>query len=151
VRKSKDEIRQLSAWLADWHSPADVLAITEEVDSDTYFNQPQVNLLQEAWIAATFSRAIGGGNVRVIADVWPDVEVVVGDRILRLEVTEAIKPGRKRGGEFKPGRGIRHVPVEEWRAEAEMVPGMLGEAVRKKVAKHYPQGADLLIYLGTSS
>jgi hypothetical protein len=97
VRKSKDQIRELIATLSSWLSPAEVLAITDEVNSESYFNQPQLKLLQEAWIAATFSKAIGGGSVRVIADDWPDVEIMIDDRVVRFEVTEAIKSGRRRG------------------------------------------------------
>lgn len=146
---TNDEIERLCADLHDWHSADYVLDRTGAVPSDEYFLRTALKPAREAWIAAEFSKVMAAGEVRLVADDWPDIEIMIDGKPVAFECVEPQLPGRRRGDEYRRGE-IIHKDADDWRKEAEAIPGMLQHAVQSKVAKGYPKSCNLLIYLSLS-
>jgi hypothetical protein len=148
---------RLRAWQRELQQPSDrstfrsrVEEIHAQIRGKTFFNQPGVQFLRDAWIASRVATGLSAGQVRLWPGNQPDFEVVVGAKALLFEATEADKPGRKRGDEYlQSEEEARPDPVSEWRQRFEMIPKALEKAISKKVKKHtlYPPGTNLIVLI----
>jgi hypothetical protein len=149
---SRDTLR---VWEAELQRPTEPAAFRSRVDEihkgiggKTFFNQPSVQFLRDAWIGARVATAMGAEHVRVWEGNQPDFEVVVGGQALLFEATEADKPGRKRGDEYLQNeQKMEPDPASEWRKRFEIIPAAVETAVSKKLGKHalYPAGTNLIV------
>jgi len=130
-------------------------AVNDRMGSKDFFNQAGVEFLRDAWAAGEFGALRGAGDVRLVADEWPDFELRLNGTLERFELVEADLPGRRRGEEYREaevraasgGVGVENDPVEAWIERAERVPEALRAAIKKKIGKHYATRSSLLIYL----
>lgn len=151
MRLTPDEIARHKAHLSKWQTPSDMEAYYDEVNayigSCDLFNQAGVDFLTEACAAARFARFCGAQAVRLVDDVWPDFEIEIDGSVEQFELIEADLPGRRRGEEYREGIGEVEDIEEGWSADVERVPKILRSAVERKVAKHYSDRRNLLVYL----
>ena len=144
----------LIAQLCHYQSPEDFVTLARRADSipsDKFFNDPQLKPLQEAWAAGRFAsyleERLNGLEVRLNSDRFPDFCIRTLHREHEFELTEAMKPDRRRGAEhkatargeegltpYRPGEGDDHGP--EW----------IARAVEKKFKKSYATKPNLLVY-----
>jgi hypothetical protein len=153
---SREEIQEHRTWLSQWRTPAGmasyVFAVNSAMGSANFFRQGGVEFLRDAWLAAEFGRCRQSTLVRLVPEQerWPDFEALTGETIDRMECAEADVPGRRRGDEFHPDDervSVEHDPIEDWVVRGDAAPDALATVVAKKIAKHYPAGASLLIHL----
>ena len=159
ARLTKEEIRHHKSWLTEWRTPEETLKYVSRLfsylGSADLFNQAGIDFLTEAHAAATFGIARDAAEVRLIRDSRPDFEMRVGNRVEKIELTEADLPGRQRGREYREaaeqagpdGIFVEDHPVEEWVADAQQAPEALRKAANRKAKKNYARNFRLLIYL----
>lgn len=159
-RLTREELELHRAWLSDWRSPAEAARYVSEVNnsmgSTDFFGQSGAEFLRDAWLASKFGQLRGCGAVRLVpaADRWPDFEARRLGEVERVECVEADLPGRRRGDEYRRAEGcptVENDPVDEWIARASATPTALANAISRKLAKKYPPGASLLVYLNIVS
>lgn len=160
-RLSKDELAKHRKWLSCWRAPAEmaayVAAVNEKMGSAGFFGQGGIEFLRDAWLAAEFGRLRQCEDVRLVPEdrQWPDFEARRAEDKECFECVEAIDPDRQRGNEYRQvaqqaddvDLHIEDDPVEDWIDRARKAPKALSKAIAKKVGKHYPSGASLLVYL----
>lgn len=149
-RLTRQQIDDLKLRLGEWHSPDEVRELIRPVKSPTLFNQSGLSFIREAWIAAKLGLARSVEATRLVADEWPDFELLFsGKRVEPFEAVEADDPTRRRGEEYRGANlgKIEHDPVEAWIERAEQAPLWLRAACKKKAGKMYSGGAGLAIYL----
>lgn len=154
-RLDREEIAELKQQLAEWQTPESMSLLLDEImnqiGSVDLFNQGGLAFLRDAWTAAEFGKIRRAEFVRLVADIWPDFELKLGDQIERFEAVEADDPERRRGDEYRRSIGeIEDDPVEDWVARAEQAPAWLEAACRIKANKRYGADAELVIYLNLS-
>lgn len=143
------------------YRPDDLLAryraIREAISTDNFFRDPAHKKTQEMWCAAHFAR----GYERCLGEcfVWisdedeqttADFELEVGGARHPFQITELMQPGRRRGDEYRDGRGESgRTFLEDWGPGTEMGPAWVRDAIERKVKKHYADAGklNLLIYV----
>jgi hypothetical protein len=143
--------------LADWQSPgvfrSRVEHFVSQCSSRDFFNDPKLKFLHDAWTLAELVRHKRVAEVRLArqGERWPDGFVRTrGGRVVNIEATIALMPGRKMGEEYKFESGVQFDPVENWVARADAIPEALESAIKKKVAKQYGSHSWLIVYLNLS-
>ena len=154
-RLDKDEIDHLTVRLGEWQTPQAMHALVEatvdNLGSTNLFNQGGLAFLRDAWIAAEFGSMRNADKARLVSDIWPDFDLLIGDRVESFEAVEADDPDRRRGEEYRQRiGGVEDDPVEDWIARAEQAPAWLRAASQKKASKRYCGRASLVIYLNLS-
>lgn len=113
---------------------------------------------RDAWIAARFASFVNADEVRLLhPEPFPDFAVKVDGVELWFEATEAMRPERRRGDEFREDlatldRGevpIRQDPDENW-LTAELAFAILKARSDQKSIKTYAPQCGLVIYLNES-
>jgi hypothetical protein len=93
--------------LARWRAPLQfrrvVQALHNRCRSDEIFDDPRRNFLLDAWTLAELVRHHPVDEVRLTdqREQWPDGQVRIGQKIMNIEVTIALSPGRRLGEEYK--------------------------------------------------
>jgi len=118
------------------------------LESKNLFNQAGLNFLFESWIGATFaSIRFPDSEVRLPSGQWPDIEIDRND-VRGFEIVEALKPGRRRGEEYKSLPASWHYPVAKWHEAVDAIPIALADAISRKKNKNYGnKNFGLIIYL----
>jgi len=152
--------RIAKATLNDWQSElsnwTDVESFRHRVDEinnsisrSIFFRQAGLAFLRDAWIASRVAAALSSDLVRLAPAERPDFEVQTSGSIKQFEATEADQDDRRRGDE-EDGPELQPDPVEKWRERFEAIPSALDRVVTKKIAKDYPSGVGLVIYVNLS-
>ncbi len=134
---SDNEIDDGLRLLARWQSPDDIKKMTDALcwrcQSSDYFNRPQLNFLQDAYVLAKFARLKEAESVRLAApsERWPDGLMKLEGQIYNIEVTST-HGGRKLGQEYRNVSGPTLDPVENWVARADSIPKYLDDAISTK-------------------
>ena len=111
--------------------------------------------IRELWLASLFGRGLSSNGVsceiRLNEDDPPDffVKTVENSCEYPFEITEKMKPGYKRGKEFKEIAGKEPTSSAIDIPDIKLVPGWICEAVEKK-SKRYgsnSSGINLLVYV----
>jgi hypothetical protein len=153
ARLSVDDLKEAPDNLAQWRYPADFRRIVHDLcrrcRSSEFFNNPRCSFLRDAFVLAEFAHHKRADKVRLVnlLDRWPDGQVEIGGEIENVEVTIALTPGRRMGDEYKFATKCELDPVDNWVARAHAIPGALDKAITDKIAKRYPSGTWLLVYL----
>lgn len=159
---TRSERKEWEARLSRWHSPAEmkeaVHELHDQLAGEVLFNQAGLNFALEGWIAVEFAHARGDTSVRLVNDVWPDIETRNADGVHRFEVVEADVPGRRRGQQYKEDaekirRGVstvRHAP-EDLEDRSTLIAKALRDRTTDKVNKRYDGRCNLLILLNFGS
>jgi hypothetical protein len=154
---TKDEINQVRASLCRWQRPEPFRQAMSEIHSKVkikdLFNRPELSFLLDGWVIGEFvsKRVVDEVRLATTDEQWPDGFTKIGENIERIEVTEALERGRRRGDEFKREEAvIEDDPVEDWVKRAGQIPSALEKAITDKVAKRYALPVVLLVYLNIS-
>jgi hypothetical protein len=154
-RLSRTELNEHLYFLRNWNSPQDVLDRVDQVHSAIYFTQSGLQPLLDAWIGATFAKAISKDRLRTVNDIWPDVEICDSknpSEVMRCECVEAIDPERRRGDEYSLPDHARDIDdAESWRNSYEKLPGIVSEVCRQKAAKRYSEKLELIVHINVST
>ena len=139
-------------WFEELRSPTEFeqrrAEIRRIVDGNFQFNRTDAKWLLEAWLVSQYARILGATQVQLNRIDPPDAFVVVENMVIPIEMTEVIEPGRKRGLEYRPeAPTVQMDPVEKWVERADKIPAALREGIERKLAKKYPVGTRLLVYL----
>jgi hypothetical protein len=139
---TQDELRKIRAELEEWLPPSDftkkVEALDQQIFSDKRFSSQDFKFLRDdACVLAQFAQLIGAGRVRLVSqetERFPDGYVKVSGQCLAVEITEADRPDRKRGNEYK-----RDAPTLTYEQinDAEQVARVLDRALQRKVEQNY--------------
>jgi hypothetical protein len=150
-----------SRWFDRWNDPErffeDVRDIQRPIGNVSLFTDPALQPLFDAWIAGQFA-AIRNTHescrVRLIRPGgFPDFEILVDHRIEAFEATEADRPGRRRGDEYREDemqvvrgeQAVRdlggHDELRQWAIHA------IRDAAQRKAAKRYGSKVNLLIFV----
>jgi hypothetical protein len=150
TRIPKQTLENWKDELSDWMHPS---AFRERINHNchsiprrVFFRQAGLTFLRDAWIAGRVADALPSDFVRLAPTERPDFEIKIGGQVQQFEATEADMEERRRGDEpdsLEPEED----PVEDWRARFEAIPSALSRVVTKKLAKDYPAGVDLVIYI----
>jgi hypothetical protein len=115
--------------------------------------------LREATAAAKFALVLSGDrpvSIELESDRFPDFTLRVGNNILAFEQTEADRPGRRRGDEYR--RAARRkaeglpLPIEQYDPageEQDAIPAII-EAIQKKANRRNSPPPNLLVYVNFS-
>jgi hypothetical protein len=143
----------LTIWQRPGKFRTNVERLVSRCSSRDFFNDPKLKFLHDAWTLSELVRHKRVAEVRLAPqdDRWPDGYVRTRNgRVVNVEVTIALMPGRKMGEEYKFEREIELDPVENWNARADAIPDALETAIKKKVAKQYSSRGWLVVYLNLS-
>jgi hypothetical protein len=148
---TRDELKQARADLEGWLSPKDfgnrVEMLDRRVTSPEHLTSTGLKFLRDdAWILAEFVRLVNVDSVRLAgeAERFPDGYVKVSGNCLKIEITEADRPGRRRGDEYKPD--APRVTCEPTN-NAETVATALEQAIKNKAKKNYASPPTLVVNL----
>lgn len=150
-------------WYTQWWEPEELFRAVQchnnVVPGEVLFNNPQLKPLHEAYVAALFSKIRGQGHttqVKLSAEEFPDFILRLDNELHEFEITEADRPDRKRGKEYREAatnamNGIKpelklYDPDEE---EVAALPA-IAEAIKRKASKCYNPLPHLLIYVNFS-
>jgi hypothetical protein len=143
-----DQLTQAYSELGAWSSPLDfqrkVDALNAQVKNCEYFSSGRFKSLREAWILAEFARLINADSVRLglVENSLADGYVRISGDCREVQITEADRPGRKRGDEYKAGsdcKGRTCEPIND----AEDVAKALCRAIENKTK--YPSRPTLVV------
>ncbi|MFQ5973703.1 MAG: hypothetical protein ACE5Q3_15350 [Alphaproteobacteria bacterium] len=159
---SLDETMQLPPrnWFDRWWVPAEFFDLVcnhnDSVQQDEFFNNPKLKPLREAYAAAYFAAIRAQSKpclLRLVAGEFPDFELSIGEDVLKFELTEADRAGRRRGQEYREAaaREVAELapetelfdPGEEERAALRAIE----RALELKARKHYRPPPHLLVYV----
>jgi hypothetical protein len=149
----EDEVRKSHDNLVQWRSSVafrkTVLDLCNRCRSSQFFNKPYCSFLRDAFVLAEFAHRKNADRVRLArpSDQWPDGHVTIGGKDENVEVTIALTPGRRMGDEYRFATKCELDPVHNWIERAAAIPGALDKAISQKIAKHYPIGTWLVVYL----
>ncbi len=141
----------------EWQSPSQLLALVNKeangVPKVRLFNAPDYQKWRDKWGAARFTSALESLGIEVRVRLAfdqadeADFEVLAKDRILPFQLTEAQKPHRERGKEYKERekKPVHLTPYEPQRGMQEG-PSWVARAVKKKSAKNYAIPPHLIVY-----
>jgi hypothetical protein len=146
LTKAKDDLEQCRS-SADFRKT--VLGLCSRCGSSQFFNSPHCSFLRDAFVVAEFARHKNADRVRLArsSDQWPDGFVTIGGKDENVEVTIALMPGRRMGDEYRFDAKCELDPVHNRVKRAAAIPGALDDAIAPKIAKHYPIGTCLVVYL----
>lgn len=157
MRVPPEQLRRLRVALERWQSPKEFVCLLEEttdqIDSPQYFNDSRAQFALDAWVAARVAMVTEADEVRLCPDEWPDYEERTQGEVAQYEITEADRPGRKRGAEYKglssetDASDLRHVSDEEWENRTATALAALQDRAKNKATKCYPRTASLVIHL----
>src|SRR4051794_10604615 len=122
-----------------------VQLLEQKIESSQRFRSTELKFLRDdAWILAQFAVLKNAEKVRLAkkTERFPDGFVKVNGQLLNVEVTEADKPGRKRGDEYKTAAAA--ITIESIN-DADDVARALENAIEKKVRKNYAPPAPTLV------
>jgi hypothetical protein len=152
MEPANDELRKIRAELEQWLPPEEfankVDALDRRITSCKRFSSKDFKFLRDdAWVLAQFARLIKAESVRLVrqeTEAFPDGCVKVSGDCLQIEITEADKPGRQRGKEYK-----LNVPTFtcEQIDSAEFVAQVLCDAIEKKIEQNYAPPPTLVVNL----
>lgn len=136
----------------EWHLP-DELRQTAEVEA---IRLGQMALLRpgkkyrEAYVASRFAAFRKALSVRLLPEsneiVTPDFEMKVGEIVQRFEITEADRPGRRRGDEDRSTiERVEPVPDDEW-TDPDEYQALVEYRARTKADKSYNRCEGLIIW-----
>lgn len=149
---SDSEKRSLEDSFAQWKTPlamrTSVEAVMDSIGDKTFFYQPGLAFLRDAWIAAVFGAAREAGKVRLVSDPWPDFELCIDGKTELFEAVEADDPDRQRGNDYRnKASEVGEGDVEDWVARAEQACSWLRRVCEKKKRKRYGGDVNFVIYL----
>lgn len=160
---SEMERAKLKAWaerLACW-SEVDafndaVKGCSEELGSP--LTQHGMTFWRDAWLAGQHALLIQAERVRIHPEQYPDYGLAISGRELLFEATEAMRPGRRRGDEFREAAAkvarsepaVQHDVPDEWLTPEQSF-CFLKNSADKKATKNYAAECGLLIYLNAPS
>lgn len=116
--------------------------------------QHGIEFFRDAWIALAMGRSLGADEIHLVSDLRPDFALGWKGLFSLFEATEADRPGRRRGDEFKRhiamyGEGAKltvHVPYESGMT-ANQAAEWLTLAAEKKADSRYKGEYGLVILL----
>lgn len=141
------------------YSPEDAIKLFDEIRADTpnavFFNKPNHQKTQELWCAAMFTL----GYKQHFQDAWIlidecdlqldfDFELEFLGNTYPIQVTEVMKPGRKRGDEYKEMPKME-LCGDDWELGEREGKNWVKSSIQKKIEK-YMDGCrtiNLLLYL----
>lgn len=150
-RIDKATVRAWRTSLVAWSEPDGFALQVEEIRAtpgfrEAVFKQAGFDFFRDAWMAGRIASYLGPKRVRLCPDAGLDFELDFDCEIKKYEVTEADKPGRRRGDE-----AIESVPkpdpVEAWRRRFEAIYPAVTGVVQKKIKKPYTIDTHLVIYV----
>ncbi|NGM23532.1 hypothetical protein G3576_26195 [Roseomonas stagni] len=145
-RPQRAEIEAIKEGMRQWQSPAALSASVDKTRSqfgDCVITGNQFSFWREAATGAAFAKLIGAGAIRLTSKDRPDLQIKLADEIVDVEVTEALRPGRRRNDEYRQDERIDEAlkagtpldPGDRRRAALFSVPEPAGEAGRRAVQK----------------
>jgi hypothetical protein len=152
MKPSDDELQKIRAELENWLPPNEfankVEALDLRVASCERFSSHNFKFLRDdAWVLAQFARLINADGVRLVrqeTEHFPDGYVKVSGQCWQIEITEADRPERKRGKEYKPDAPtFTHEQINS----AESVAQVLCNAIEKKTEQNYAPQPTLVVNL----
>ena len=158
-----DSFEQILPLLEKFQSTSDFLKIQQKisrVDSADLFNRGGYNPLLEAWIlvraAAALETKVCNVKIRLVPEreQFPDAEVLVNGRKYNFEITEVMKPGRKRGEEYRQEKEMKESGIV---GEPELVgyrfeegnrfgAKWISSGIKRKQDKRYGTRSNLVVY-----
>jgi len=148
---TKSEIADLKARLAEKHTAEVMANACESIrlrNGPVAMIQSGVEFLRDAYVAAEFARARNAEKVRLMSGPWPDFELTIDGRVELFEATEAYRPGRRRGDEYRNDDGSVLITLQrDWVALTQQAPAWIEAACRRKLDKRYGSCSRLVIYL----
>lgn len=152
-------------WFDVWWDPAELLSVYREhsarIPSDEFFQRPDLQPLRETGATALFAHIRNASTpcaVRLLSVQFPDFEICTKEKVEPFELTEADRPSRRRGNEYKIARLNSAAalnqnaddfdcemfnPDEE---ERDALPA-IALAIKRKADKHYSTKPNLLVYV----
>ena len=134
-----DPLQQTYIELGAWSSPLDFKRRVDsvKVKSCDYWTSRRFNSLREAWVLAEFALLIKADRVRLnLTENSPaDGYVKISGDCREVQITEALKPGREIGNEYKSGPKYRVLTCEEIN-DADDVAEALTGAIEKKIKRY---------------
>ncbi len=125
-----------------------------EVGSERFFNAPDISWLREAWIVGRFGQLVNAEFVCLNPTDPPDVALWKSGIRFDFEVTEALKPNRRRGKEFKDDAPSERVISDDdnWLKPMDLS-AWVHSAVERKTLKFKEKNVffNLLIHLSNPS
>jgi hypothetical protein len=149
--------RRLSGWVDPAEFARLVDACHESCDGNALI-QHGLGFWRDGWIAAQHALHLEANGVRLLhPEPHPDYALLVGDAMLEFEATEGMRPGRRRGDEFREHASLlaqglsasRPDPSEEW-LTPKLAETILKERSKAKALKPYAGRCGLVIYLNES-
>jgi hypothetical protein len=122
-----------------------------KLGAERFFNQPGISWLREAWTIGRFGLLVEAQSVALFEPDPPDALLVKDGRTFRFEIVEALKPGRRRGKEYRERRPEPTFVEEEdnWINEQDLKI-WVEAAVEKKLRHRYAISGswDVLVHIG---
>lgn len=158
--------RERLAWhrqLSGWYDPVDFTRAVDACDDDSGIDGPLtqhgLGFWRDAWIAAQHATLTNADGVRLLhPKQHPDYALLIGGSEFEFEATEAMRPERRRGDEFRADAilvaqglpAVRCDPVENWLTPA-LASSILKTRSDAKALKPYANQCGLVIYLNETS
>lgn len=115
------------------------------------FTRREAKWLLEAYLLLKFAKLKHLKRIRLNRNDPPDAYYADHHRVVPIEITEVLEPGRRRGNEYPDDEPrVEDDPVEDWFKRAGSIPGALSDGLNKKKRKKYAAETELLIYLNIS-
>ncbi|MEM8854795.1 MAG: hypothetical protein AAGD34_13920 [Pseudomonadota bacterium] len=155
-RLSKTELSGVNARILEETDPVNLKEIVGsvwEAMGYEFFQQSNMNLILEAWVAADTAIIVGADTVQMVAADRPDCVLSWGGNGRAYEIVEVDRLGRKRGDEYQSLKVEDHLPSTSGRLIAARTYCTLRELkprIEGKIAKWYSPDVGLLAYLNLS-
>lgn len=158
LRLTKPEMRELERRFHQWQSAGDMISLADaahgRIGSAIHATQAGLTFLREGFVAGHFANCFSKiESIRLFETQRPDFEMRFRDGSVRAgEITEADRPGRRRGDEY---RGLPHPapivfePVDQQADEHTCLavgPQALYDACNRKADGRYAPNTDLVVY-----
>ena len=154
---SDEELAEACDVLSEWQAPevfqAQVESFARFVRSSSLFNKPNAAFLRDAIPIADFTKFRAVESVRLVKqnEGRNDGKFKTAGKILDIEVTEVLQPGRRRGDEYREGKATL-IHLEEFDPnQGENIANELQAAIQRKANKRYVTRPLLLLYLNIST
>jgi hypothetical protein len=146
---TESEIFVLYSWcsLAKFRSVSDAL-ISRLTDPEFLVKSSEgAKALREAFVLARFSAARSATGCRLASDRGLDGEMCIDKKTCKVEITELLHDGRKRGDEFRNGRAAFMIGEEVLKAISRDWTHWFLKSVQKKSDLYQKStGTELIVY-----
>jgi len=127
-------------WFEEPRTPINVFerarALGDQIGAKRFFREPGLSWLREAWTIGRFGMICEADAVLLSTKDPPDAHLWKSQRKFSVEITEALRPGRRRAEEFKtPRSGVVDIPQEDLPTSAEELDHWLVTAIEHKIPR----------------